>query len=355
MTHRAPLPEDPRSPLLFRAPNWIGDVVMALPALEALRRLRPFARLAVATRGPALAVVDEHPDVDLAIRLPSRREGDGEAVRMLASQGFGAALVLSPSFRSALQLLRARVPRRIGYAGDMRRALLTHVVGQRRGLPAAHQVRDYLDIAAFVGAAPVDPLPRIRPRDEHRRQARRVLDRLGAADSPLIAMAPFTGGGPTKRWPGHRFVELCVRLSRRGVRSVLIGGPEDGHAARRMRRRAEDRGAAAGAVSTLAGSATVPPVPFSAMASALPCLVTNDTGPMHLWAAGGGRVVALFGSSLPAFHGPLGPGHRVLHRESLPCAGCYRRSCPYGLECLRSIPVGEVFEQVEELLGDRDG
>ncbi len=322
---------------------------MALPALEALARLRPQAPITVATRTPALGVFDGHPDVGRTLALPARRRRDGEAVRDLTSGRFGAALLFSPSFRSALQLVRARIPRRIGYAGEMRRALLTHPVGRRRGLPAAHQVRDYLDIAAFVGAAVADPLPRIRPRGAHRQRARQALDALDPGAGPLVAVAPFAAGGRTKRWPEDRFVELCVRLAREGVRTVVVGGPGDGGIARRLQVEVAGSGAP-GALLSLAGDRALAPVPFAALAPLIPVLVTNDTGPMHLWAAGGGRVVAIFGSSLPALHGPLGPGHRVLHRPELPCAGCYRSSCPHGLECLRAIPVGEVLAPIETAL-----
>jgi lipopolysaccharide heptosyltransferase II len=327
--------------------------VLTLPALDALARHRPQAPITVATREPALDVYDGHPDVTARVRLPTRREGDRLAVRALGAGHYGAALVFSPSFRSALQLARARIPRRIGFSDDMRWPLLTHVVGRRRGLPAAHQVRDYLDIAAFVGAPVADPVPRIRPRAEHREHAQQLVEELNAVAEPLVAVAPFAGGGTTKRWPRRRFAELCVALARKGVRTAIIGGPADGPAAHRLRGSVARRGDA-DAVTPLVGPRTVAAVPLAALASMLPCLVTNDTGPMHVWAAGGGRVVAIFGSSLPAFHGPLGPGHRIVHRDALPCAGCYRRSCPHGLECLRSIPVGEVLEQVEELLDHRD-
>ncbi len=349
MTRRPPLPDDPTAPLLFRAPNWIGDAVLSLPALEALARHRPGAPITVATREPALDVFDGHPDVAARVRLPSRREGDRLAVRALGSGHYAAALIFSPSFRSALQLARARIPIRVGYTDDMRWPLLTHRVGRRRGLPAAHQVRDYLDIVAFAGAAVADPVPRVRTRSGHRAQAQQLLEELDADGTPLVAIGPCAGGGVTKRGRGRRFAELCAALARKGGRSAIMGGPGDGPAADRLRRSVARRGDA-GAVIPLVGPRSVPTVPLAAMAARLPCLVTNDTGPMHVWAAGGGRVVAIFGSSLPAFHGPLGPGHRVLHRDALPCAGCYRRTCPHGLECLRSIPVGEVLEGVEEML-----
>lgn len=345
------LPADPITPLLFRAPNWIGDAVMSLPALDALGRLRPDAPLTVATREPALAVFDGHPAVSARVALPAGgRAGDRAAVRALGAGGYGAALVLSPSFRSALQVWRAGIPRRIGFAGDMRRPLLTHVPGRRRGLPGAHQVRDYLDLAEYAGASAAEELPRIMPDLGASRRVEQVVGSLGNDPRSAVALAPFAAGNATKRWPADRFAQLGMALARRELRPVIVGGPQEGGAARAMAR-VIDAAAGRRACFVLAGRSTVPPVTLAALAPHLPCLVSNDTGPMHLWAAGGGHCVALFGSSLPGMHGPLGPGHRVIHR-SLPCSGCYGRTCAHGLECMMAIQMDEVLGHVLERVGD---
>ncbi len=349
----APLPESiaPDARLLFRAPNWIGDAALSLPALAALRSRWPGARITVATRRPALAVFERHPAVAERVELPARRDGDRDAVRSLRRGAHDLALLLSPSFRSAYQVWRAGVPRRIGFTGDMRGPLLTDVVGRRRGRPAAHQVREYLDLAAALGARARDPVPRLEPDGEHQAVARRVLADLPRPAAEVVAIAPFSEGGATKRWPPLHWTRLLGLLIERGLHPAIVGGPRDGRRARRLAEPVRaTRGA--GALSVLAGRSAVPLLPLAALARALPLLVSVDTGPMHVWAAGGGRVVALFGSSLPGLHGPLGEHHRVLHRGDLPCAGCYDRRCPTGHECMVSIPAEEVLAAVTEALAD---
>ncbi len=340
----SPLPKD-RSPLLFRAPNWIGDAALSLPALACLHELRPGSPIVVATRRPALAVFDGHPAVQDHIEVPPSSRGDGDLRSRLKAGHFGAALLFSPSFRSVYQLWRASIPIRVGYADDMRRALLTHPVGKRRGRPAAHQARDYLDIIEAVGGRCSEPLPALQPSSAHRSAAREWLEHLPAGGRRTVAMAPFAAGGKTKCWPIDRYGELAVRLAGRGIHTCVIGGPAEGRPGARLVQGIREA-AGPGAATLAAGDTTLPLMPFAALAEQLPCLVTNDTGPMHVWAAGGGRVVAVFGSSHPGLHGPLGPGHQVLHRAELPCAGCYRRRCPLGLECLLSISVGEVLAAV---------
>jgi len=341
------LPADPRASILMRAPNWIGDAVLSLPALMSLRRARPRARLVVATREPALSVFERHPAVDGRIAVPPRGRRDHEVVRRLSREAFAAAVVLSPSFRSVLQLWRASIPVRIGYADDMRGPLLTHVAGKRRGgRPSSHQVRDYLDVVKVAGCHKGDPLPRIEADERQREVADLVLASIAAGERAIVGVAPFAAGGRTKRWP--HFARLVTLLLLDGHHVALIGGPGDGRAAAQLADRSivgmSEPRRIGRRITVLAGDRAVPIVPLAALAGRLSCLVCNDTGPMHAWAAGGGRVVALFGSSLPGLHGPLGPGHTVIHRNALPCAGCYDSRCPHGLECLNEIFVDEVFE-----------
>lgn len=342
-----PLPDAPGAPILLRAPNWIGDAVMSLPMLEALRRLRPRARITVATRTPALSVFDGHRAVDDRIVVAARGEGDGASVRRLAEGEFEAAILLSPSFRSALQIWRASIPVRIGFADDMRRPLLTHPVGKRRGRPAAHQVREYLDLIGVRDGKPL--LPRIDPRSHSVEEGMTVLRNLTAPGRPVVALAPFAAGGRTKQWPS--FDRLAAELVRRGCQVAIVGGPDDGRRALRLADFVAREGGTPGHVTLLAGPQALPVVPLAALAASLPVLVSNDTGPMHVWAAGGGRVIALFGSSHPGLHGPLGPAHRVFHVRSLPCAGCYRPTCPFDLECLRGISFDRVLVAALEAVG----
>ncbi len=342
------LPDDPCTPLLFRAPNWIGDAVLSLPALVALRTARPHARIGVATRAPALKVFDAHPAVDERLVVPPSGNGEAGFVRELRGLDYGAALVFSPSFRSALQLWRADIPVRIGYAGDMRKALLTHPVGQRAGRPAGHQVRDYLDLVEAVGVAVVDPVPRMQPGERAHAAARRLRDQLAVSSRPLVAVAPFTAGSRTKRW--HGYERMIWMLVEEGVNIAVLGGPGDEHAAGRLLSGLTPH-VPTERLSVFVGRDSVPIPTLAALAPLLPLMVCNDTGPMHVWAAGGGRVVAVFGSSLPGLHGPLGEGHRVLHRGDLRCAGCYESTCDKGMECLAGIFPAELIEVILDQLG----
>jgi heptosyltransferase II len=343
-----PLPTAPGAGILLRAPNWIGDCVMSLPTLVALRHLRPRARITVATRAPALSVYDDHPDVDGRLTVAARGEGDRDTVRELAAGGFDAAVLLSPSFRSALQVWRAKIPVRVGYADDMRRPLLTHALGKRSGRPAAHQVREYLDLLGVHGARAEDLLPRLVPRQARIAAAGQRLAEFEVLDRPLVALAPFAAGGRTKLWPSYD--RLASELIRRGCHVVLVGGPDDGRGALRLADFVA-REAGAGHLTLLAGPHALSIPDLAVLAPRLPVLVCNDTGPMHVWAAAGGRVIALFGSSHPGLHGPLGPEHRVFHVSSLPCAGCYKPTCPYDLECLRGISFDRVLVAALEAVG----
>lgn len=339
-TEPLPLPNAPGAGILLRAPNWIGDAVMSLPALAALRRLRPDARITVATRAPALSVYDDHPDVDGRLTIAPRGAGDRDTVRQLAAGGFEVAVLLSPSFRSALQVWRASIPVRVGFSDDMRRPLLTHAVGKRRGRPAAHQVREYLDLLGVNDTRAEEHLPRLIPGPTRIAAAEERIARLEAPGRSLIALAPFAAGGRTKLWPSYD--RLASELARRGCHVVVVGGPDDGNRALRLADFVA-REAGPGHLTLLAGPHALSIPDLAALAQRLPVLVCNDTGPMHVWAAAGGRVIALFGSSHPGLHGPLGPGHRVFHVSSLPCAGCYRPTCPYDLECLRGISFDRVL------------
>lgn len=335
-----PLPTAPGAGILLRAPNWIGDAVMSLPALAALRRMRPRARITVATRAPALSVYADHPDVDDRVTIAARGQGDRETVRQLAAGGHDAAILMSPSFRSALQVWRASIPVRIGYADDMRRPLLTHSVGKRRGRPAAHQVREYLDLLGENGTDAEEHLPRLVPSQARIDAAGALVARLEAPGRPLVALAPFAAGGRTKHWPSYD--RLASELARQGCHVVLVGGPDDGNRALRLAGFVAREGGA-GHLTLLAGPNALSIPDLAALAPRLPVLVCNDTGPMHVWAASGGRVIALFGSSHPGLHGPLGPGHEVFHVASLPCAGCYKPTCPFDLECLQGISFDRVL------------
>lgn len=346
----------PPGPVLFRAPNWIGDAVLSLPALAALAARLPSRAVTVATRSPALEVFRGHPEVAELLPVPPAG-ADGGFVRALSARRFGLAVVLAPSFRSAWQAWRAGIPERWGYGGDLRRGLLTFSPESRRGRPKVHQARDWLDLLRAAGIpVPEDPLPHVEPAEADDAAATALWDMVSDGGlRPVVALNPGATFGPTKRWPADSFAEVGLAAVDAGAALVVLGGPDEGEIARRVARTVRLRSGGSAPVHVFAGAEAVPLRAVASLAPRAALLVTNDTGPMHLWAAGGGTVLAVFGMSLPELHRPLGGRAVIFHRSDLPCAGCYRRTCSHALECLRGVEARDVARAMLGILEEHRG
>ena len=317
---------------LVVAPNWIGDAVMSLPFLRALRMNAPDGRLAVlARRGPAAIYRAEGSadDVlDVSGLLASARA---------ASRGrFGEAWLLPNSFRSALVPFLARIPQRIGFATDGRAPLLT------RGLPppprTGHQLRDYDRLLESGGIEPDLAPPRLAVSSEAADVAAFALAKAGLPPNrPLVLLAPGAAFGWTKRWPAERFGRLGRHLLERGFLCAVVIGPGEEPLAE------EARVAAGGYLPVL--GADLDPMGIAALAARAIAVVSNDSGPMHLAAAVGTPVVAFFGPTDPGRTGPTGVTSEVLDRYVF-CSPCYRKECPYRHECMREIEVEDVLGAV---------
>ncbi len=319
-------------------PNWVGDTVMAQPAIESLvdsgREIHAFTRESL------------HPLVGLmpgiaGILAPGT--SDAESTRVIRKLGAEEVMILPNSFRSAWWAWRAGIPRRWGYAGDFRRPLLRPAVRRPRSPRAKgahrHQLNDYDRLLEAMGLEPVGTRrPRLEPSAEHRETARRVFEDhgCGAAGKRLVGLFPGGAFGPSKRWPAGRFAavarELAVAHATHDV--VVIAGPGEEEIARSI---SHDPGRPLPVVG--------PDLDLAELAAALgrlSLLITNDSGPMHLAAAVGTPCLALFGPTDPRRTAPLGPDHRVLSTSRW-CSPCFRRRCPLlHHRCLRDIRVEDV-------------
>lgn len=326
-----------RPGVLVVAPNWLGDAVMALPVVRALRRARPDASLTVlARRGPAAIF---------------RAEGSADGVWIASGLARDAALlsrrraheawILPNSFRSALLPFLARVPERIGYAGDGRSALLT--VRRERPSATGHQLRDYDELLACRGIEPDRDPPRLPVPATAEDRARRALAAAGLpGGAPLVLLAPGAAFGPTKQWPAAHFAALADRIAARGVLCGVTVGPGEERLGEEVSRLARHRPAVLGP--------DLDPVELAALFRQARVVVANDSGPMHLAAAVGTPVVAFFGPTDPGRTSPAGSPARVLDRYVF-CSPCFLKRCPYGHECMREITGEDAFRAVEELLG----
>jgi heptosyltransferase-2 len=346
------------------APNWLGDAVMALPAIADVRRAFGDAALHVAARAPVAPLYTMVGGVDEVIALPGR--GGVSAMlswkadaAVIAAGRFDAAILLPNSFASALVVRRAGVPERWGFATDLRGSLLTR--GVARPPAGGHQGAYYQALIGALGMKVGPAYARVDVTDAIRRRARVLLESALAMGRPIVALAPGAAYGRAKQWIPERFAELARLLLAEGAVPVLVGSRADR--------------AVCAAIGRLAGRDAALPLPPGTRPAAidlagqtdLPTLagvltlatacVSNDSGAMHLAAAVGTKVVAVFGPTnerrtSPLRAGPGAPEPRVLHADVW-CRPCMLRECPIDHRCMTGVSAESVMHDLRSQISDR--
>lgn len=330
-------------------PSSLGDVLHALPAFHALRDLYPGAKIAWLVNREWAEVLDGQPGLNAVVPFDRRRWGRPSRfpevvgfVRQLRAQAYDLVVDLQGLFRSGALAALTGAPLRVGFADGREGSPLFYTLRVAVPRGVIHAVEKNLLLPRALGwhgeARPV----RLQPDAQDRAVARGLV---AAAPRPRIALHPVTTR-VTKQWPIDQFAALASMLSTRLRAAVYVTGSEADREAL-----APWAGAFDGTV-VLAGRTSLRQL--AALFEAVDCVVTNDSGPMHLAAAVGTPVVAVFGSTEPARTGPYGNGHRIIRRP-LWCSPCsdFARRCwnlwtP--LACLRTIGADEVFTAVAEQL-----
>ena len=341
---RRPLPQ--RGRLLIRAPNWIGDAIMAAPVLDNLRAQLPHWRLDLLAAPWVAPLFEADPCLDGLIVYHPQGSHQGLAGRFrlgreLAGR-FDAGLLLPNSFDSALIFYLARLKRRVGYSRDLRRPLLTDPVPLTTTLRAGHMVEYYLGLLDYLGLRASQCLPRLHLHPDARQKAIERLGQLGLRPGErLIGLAPGAAFGPAKRWSPGRFVGAAKGLTENGGRVLIFGSAEESKLGREM-------AAAIGPQAVnLAGDTSLGEA--MALIARLELLLSNDSGLAHLAAAIETPLLALFGPTDPARTGPRARRQRLIVAQAV-CAPCFKPVCPKEKDCLESITVEEVIQASEELL-----
>ncbi len=330
-------------PVVVRVPNWVGDAVLALPAVAALCEAYSDRSVLVVARRSAAPLYVGLPGVTDVIVVPRSGPGRLAAVPRAVRERPALAVVFGPSFGAATEVAVARPRRAWGYGGPLR-ALALDVVLPRRWQEGRHRWEAYALLAAAVSGRPVPeryPLA-IAPGD--RVAAERLFAEAGlGADAPVVSLVPG-GNAASRRWPAERFAALASGLTRAGARVILHGGPGDGPVT--------------GAVAALAARSGLPPLDWTGRTT-LPVLaecfrhsrlvVSNDTGPMHLAAAVGAPLLALCGASDERKTGPRGAECEVLVHP-LFCRPCMKNTCAYNLACLTGITADAVLDRARARL-----
>jgi heptosyltransferase-2 len=283
--------------------NWVGDTIMALPAVQALRRRQPHAHLAVLARASVLPLWEAHEAPDELLVFPPGAGGVGRAARGVRDGRFDTAYVLPNSFRSALVPFLGRVPERVGARGHCRAAMLTRVVAPSPGR-GRHQAYEYMDLMA-----PEEPdHPLERPRQVVPGEAvNRMQERLAGVAEPRVVLIPGAARGPSKQWPRENYVRVGRELAARHGCGIVVSGT--------AAERDLCEGVVAGigsAARSWAGGLSFPE--WMALLGGCHLVVCNDSGGMHVAAALGTPLVAVFGLTDPAVTGPLSDRARVVQQ-----------------------------------------
>ncbi len=336
------------SNILVRVPNWLGDTMMATPALLAVHKAFPKAKLTVLSKPNFSAFWSRFPGVDQVIELEKGFFGFWNTAKKVEVQNFDAALTLPTSFSSAFLIFAAGVPHRVGWGGEGRDPFLTQVVS-RPDARQKHLVWEFLELTreglgrtsalkTFQLEAPVDA--------KAKAELKALFKEWGVNDKKgLIALGPGATYGPAKRWPLVYWKELIERLLKTRSETLLVlGGPEEQEYLQELFGGENKR------LISLVGRTT--PMVLSALLEKCKVLITNDTGPMHVAAAVRTPTVALFGSTSPTWTRPFGAGHEVIYKNE-ECSPCFQKTCPIGYPCLHRITVEEVLAKTQKILKAR--
>jgi heptosyltransferase-2 len=325
--------------LLIFAPNWLGDAVMALPAVADVRQHMRDAAVDVAARSSVAPLFALVPAVNRVIVLEKNK---GVAEQLRRAQ-YDAALLLPNSFNTARIAWRAGIPERWGYRSDFRSPLLTRAVSAPTRV---HQTEYYRHLVRALGVGGDGVIePRVELTEAHREAGAGLLAEQGwDRRTPLVAVAPGSAFGGAKRWPTESFAALIDEFTKDGVRSTLIGASGDRSAATQV------------VMATHASPAPLNVVGRTDLTTLggvlVQCraLVTNDSGAMHFAAALGLPVVAMFGPTRERETYPVGRGRHAVLTHQVWCRPCMLRECPLTHACMRGITVDTVLTAAKDRL-----
>lgn len=337
--------------IIVVAPSWVGDAVLSQPMLTRLRERHPGLVLHVLAPTWTKPVYERMPQVDATfeqsfVHGELALAGRYALGRKLASERYDQAIVLPGSFKSALVSLFAGIPLRTGFIGEGRWAVLNDARRlNARAVPL--MAERYMLLAEPPGSRAPRPLvsPHLRVDDAQRTA---TLGKLALEPRGRVAiLCPGAEFGPSKRWPPQYFADIAARLSRHGYETWLVGSSKDAAAAHQIAR--------------LAGTACINLCGKTTLAEAIDLLscaslvVANDSGLMHVAAALDRPLVAIYGSSSPAFTPPMSATARIAKIE-LACSPCFQRTCPVGhWNCMRQLEPDHVWEHIDALLASQSG
>ena len=334
--------------ILVRSTNWVGDTVMMLPSLVAVRNTFPRAEITVLAKPWVVPLLENHPAVDHTIVMDKGRgflSACKELVLIISrlrNVRFDLAVLFQNAFEAALLSCLGGIRYRVGYNADGRGLFLTHAVIRDKAILSAHQVEYFLGLVDAMGWQVTDKKPVVYLNEEERQGASMMLSSEGIYDNDVVVgLNPGAAYGSAKRWPADRFAAIGDWASKRwSAKVVLFGSPSEAVIAEEVAKlmNAEPL--------NVCGKTTL----GQAMALIKRCdlFVTNDSGLMHIAAALNRPLVAVFGPTDHAQTSPVSGNARMV-RHDFECSPCLKKVCPLDHRCMLSIEPHEVWREMEDL------
>lgn len=333
-----PLPQK----ICVRMPNWLGDAVMGTPVLEDIKHAFPQSSLTVLCHGAIKLLLDASPHIDNFIVFPADKKRESAEKNRIYSElqkgQFDTGILLTRSFSSAWWFWKGNIKRRIGFKDHLRSLLLTDALTVPPNEEYEHAVFTYKKLLAPLGIGLSASKPKLYFRPEELEAAKKTLESYNIhPHNLLIGINPGAAFGSAKCWPKERFKELTARLLMHPeVRVIYFGDGVSKPLVDEITNPFGDK------VANVAGKTSLRS--FTSLLSLCNCLITNDSGPMHVAAALETPLVAIFGLTNEIKTGPYGGG-TIIHKHTL-CSPCYKRKCPIDFRCMTSITTEDVFSSL---------
>lgn len=335
--------------ILVRMPNWLGDCVMGTPILQDLRAFFPHAKITAMCQKNVAGLLTHDPNLDaiMSFTRPNgwiHRQQHKDVIDPIRQEQFDLGILLTNSFSSAWWFWRGGVKERIGFAGNFRSWLLTQAIPFPENLQTQHLVDTYKDLLNPLGIPHSNTPPRLYTTEEERKHARELLTACGwnSAEHCLIGINPGAAYGTAKCWLPERFVEVTRKLLEDPkVFIVFFGDAAGSSVVNGICESFPER------VLNLAGKTNLREL--IALIALCEAFLTNDSGPMHIAAALGTPLVALFGSTSDVKTGPYGSGPKCVIHKHVECSPCYKRVCPIDFRCMKRIASDEVYEAIQQI------
>ena len=327
--------------ILVIGPAWVGDMVMAQSLFLTLKQTFPDVTIDVLAPAWSLPLLSRMPQVNEAIVLPVSHGQLALAARFrigrqLRHRGYTRAIVIPRSFKAALVPFFAGIPVRTGYRGEMRYGVINDMRAlDKEVLTQTVQRQVALGLPRTAEQPPAIPYPQLEI-DEHNQK--RILSELGLhLDKPIIGLMPGAEYGPAKQWPIAYYQELAGKLIVAGYQVWVFGSEKE----RAIGEQIEQAGKG---VFNLCGKTHL--IDVIDLIALCDSVVSNDSGLMHIACATGTKVIAIYGSSDPAYTPPLSNRAQVIYM-GLECSPCFKRECPFGhYRCLKEVKVNKLANQI---------